>query len=309
MTALTIVLVVAQLFTGSVGSSEQHLLGLFNIFNPTSTPATMARNLNSLIGPIRNPLAEDLTLNARASIILDLDSGRILYARNAGSHLPMASITKIMTALVVLDHFGDRLDEVITVPREGLAVTGSRMYLEAGEKITAHNLLRGMLIESANDAAMTFAYEIAGSPDKFAGLMNAKAAELGLKDTNFANPIGFDGPSHYSTAMDLAHLTKVALANKTFSDIVSISKLTVKDVSGKKVHNLVTTNKLLDQYKNVVGVKTGTTTEAGESLVASVLGDSNQKVVVVLLDSPNRFEEGKRALDWALTSYTWIETL
>ena len=306
---LALLLVILQFFTGALDSSQQQLLGMFNIFEKNYSAADFASSLNYFIGPIRNPSVKDLDINARAAIITDVNSDRVLYAKNAEIRLPMASITKIMTALVALDKYGNQLNTVITVPGEALDVTGSKMSLSAGEKLTAYSLLKGTLIESANDAGMTLAYVVGGTLDQFVNLMNEKASNLGLAQTHFANPIGFDGDDHYSTAKDLAKLTRIALENKTFADIVATPKTTIGDISGKFVHQLTSTNKLLGQYHNVIGVKTGTTEEAGESLVAAVTGDSGQKVIAVLLDSPNRFQEGKKALDWSLKAYSWIEPL
>lgn len=309
MGSLALLLAILQFFTSAVGGAQSQPFSIFNFFNYDYSAADFATNLNYLIGPIRNPSVADLNLTAKAAIIVDVNSDRTLYAKNETTRLPMASITKIMTALVALDKFGSQLNTVITVPVEALDVTGSKMSLYAGEKITAHNLLKGALIESANDAGMTLAYAVSDSPDQFVTLMNQKAKALGLVDTNFANPIGFDGDNHYSTAKDLAELTRVALDNRTFASIVATPKTTVQDVTGKFVHQLTNTNKLLGQFKNVIGVKTGTTEEAGESLDAAVSGDSGQTVIVVLLDSSNRFQEGKKALDWALKAYSWIEPL
>lgn len=304
-----LLLVILRFFTGALDYSQQQLFHVFNIFDQNYSAADFANSLNYLIGPIRNISVPDLEVNARAAIVTDLNSDRVLYAKDADAHLPMASITKIMTALIAFDHYNNRLDAIVRVPAEALDVTGSKMYLYAGEDITAYNLLKGLLINSANDAGMTFAYAISGSPEKFAELMNQKAAALKLNNTHFVNPIGFDAEGHYSTAKDLAELTKFALTNKTFANIVNTQNTTVKDITGKFVHKLTNTNKLLGQYDNVIGVKTGTTEEAGESLVAAVAGDSGQTVVVVLLDSPNRFQEGKKALDWSLRAYSWIEPL
>lgn len=309
MGSFALLLVILRFLTGAIDSSQQQLLGVFNIFEKNYSAADFAQSLNYLIGPIRNSSQPELELNTRAAIITDVNSRRTLYAKNADNQLPMASITKIMTALVALDKYGNQLNTVITVPPEATQVTGSKMSLYANEKLTAGSLLKGTLIESANDAATTLAYAIGGNPEKFAELMNEKAKLLNLTSTHFTNPIGFDNPEHFSTARDLAELSRIAMENKTFANIVGTSKTTVTDISGKLTHPLTSTNKLLGQYQNVIGIKTGTTEEAGESLVAAVAGDSGQTVIVVLLDSPNRFQEGKKALDWALKAYSWIETL
>ncbi len=309
MTNLALLLVVLRFFTGALDGAQQQLLSVFNIFSTSYSATDFAQNLNSLIGPIRNLSFKDIELNSKASIIIDTQSNRVLYSNNPNTSLPIASLTKIMTALVALDKFGSQLNTIATVPVEAVEVTGSKMSLYSNERITIHNLLKGALIESANDAATALAYATADTPDQFVALMNQKASELGLTQTHFTNSVGFDNPQHYSTAKDLAELSRVAMENQTFADIVKTSKTTVRDVSGKFVHQLNTTNKLLGQFENVIGVKTGTTDEAGESLVAAVRGDSGQKVIVVLLDSPNRFQEGKKALDWALKAYSWIEPL
>ena len=306
MSSLAILFTALQFFTGTISTTQQQVLSLFNVFNP-ETPANFAKNLNSIIGPVRNPNAADLTLDAKAGLILDLDSNKVMYAKNSDDRLPIASITKIMTALVVLDKYGDKLDTVVTIPPEAISVTGSRMNLQAGEQITVRNLLQGMLIDSANDAATAFAYIVSGTPAKFVPLMNSKAQTLKLFNTHFTNPVGFDDAQHYSTVTDLAELTRSAVTNAFFAQTVATKNLTVKDKSGTIIHKLVNTNKLLGQFVNVTGVKTGTTTEAGESLVAEAVGSAKQRVVIVLLDSPDRFGEGEKGLNWALTSYTWIE--
>ena len=309
MQALSVLLIVAQFFTGALDAVQSQLLGVFDIFNRNYSLEQFARNLNVLIGPVRNPSYPDLQLKTKSAVILDQDSNRVLFAKNDDERLPMASITKIMTALVVLDKYGSHLDPVIIVPAEATQTSGSKMYLYSGERITVLNLLKGLLIHSANDAALAFAYDIAGGQDNFAQLMNSKAQTLGLFNTHFINPVGFDDPDHYSTARDLGELTRVALVNTTFAEIVAVKTTVARDVTGKFRHPLDNTNKLIGRYDNVIGVKTGTTDEAGASLVASAIGDSGQKVIVVLLDSPDRFTEGKEALDWALKAYSWIEPL
>ena len=308
MKTLSLLLVVIHFFTGALSSIQSQLFGAFNIFDANYSLEQFSRNLNLLIGPIRNPAYGDLELQARSAVILDFESNRTLFSKNPDEKLPMASITKIMTALVVLDTYTN-LETVITIPEAATKSNGSRMYLYAGESLTVRNLLKGLLINSANDVALTFALRIGGSTDKFAQMMNAKATQLGLFSTHFVNPTGFDDPGHYSTARDIANLTRIGLMDPTFAEIVSVSKTTVYDVTRKFSHELKNTNELVGRYTNVIGVKTGTTEEAGQSLVASARGDSGQEVIAVLLNSPDRFEEGKRALDWALKAYSWVEVV
>jgi len=309
MKSLALVMVIAQFFSGALNTVQGQLLETFNIFDANYSLANFVQNLNILIGPIQNPGYPQLELAAKSVIILDKDSGRVLYAKNADTRLPMASLTKIMTALVVLDKYQDNLDMPIQVSSVAANATGSQMYLYQNEKLTAYNLLKGLLIQSANDAATVFATEIANDSTSFIREMNSKAQEIGLINTHFTNAIGFDDIGHYSTARDIAEITRIAMNNPIFAKIVATDKATVYDITGHLSHNLNNTNKLVGKYQNVIGVKTGTTDEAGKSLVASAVGSSGQKVIAVLLDSPDRFGEGKEALDWALKAYSWIEAL
>jgi D-alanyl-D-alanine carboxypeptidase len=310
MQTFAVLLAVLQFLTGTFNSVDAKIFHTFNILDPNYSIENLTKSLNQLIGPIQNASAENLKISATSAIILDYDSGRVLMNKNSDAKLPMASITKIMTALVVLDIYDGRLETVIKVPSEALeGKVGSSMYLRANEAMTVRNLLRGLLIASANDAARTFAYISAGSISDFASMMNARAKALGLTNTHFVNADGFDSENHYSTARDIAKLTQTAFGDPVFSEIVGTASETVFDITGKFKHKLTTTNQLLTKYNNVVGVKTGTTEEAGQSLVAAAVGSAGQKVIVVLLDSPDRFGEASKALDWALKSHTWIESL
>lgn len=309
MNSLGLFLIILQFLTGSVSDSQSRILGLFNILSQEHSVADLATGLNFIVGPIRHPSAPELTLGSRAVVIIDDASGKVLYDQSSTTRLPMASITKLMTALVVLDATNNQTNGIVTVASQATAETGSKMYLLENERITVHNLLRGLLIQSANDAAVALAYGTTRNQDEFIQRMNAKATSLGLTNTRFANPTGFDAPGHYSTAQDIAKLAQVALANPIIADIVTTQRLTVQDTSRTHNHTLTTTNQLLGQYKNVIGVKTGTTGEAGASFVTSAVGAAGQKVIVVLLDSPDRFGEARQALDWALQNHSWIEPL
>jgi len=307
--SLALILVIAQFFSGALNTIQGQLLETFNIFDANYTLTSFVQNLNTLIGPIKNPGYPGPELAAKSVMILDQDSGRVLYAKNPDARLPIASLTKIMTALVVLDKYQNNLDMPIQVSSIAAEATGSRMYLYKNERLTALDLLKGLLIQSANDAATVFATEIADDPSSFVRAMNSKAQEMGLINTHFTNDIGFDEADHYSTARDIAEMTRVALNNEIFAEIVAIDKTTVYDITGRLSHSLNNTNELIGRFKNVIGVKTGTTDEAGESLVASAVGSSGQRVIAVLLNSPDRFREGKEALDWALRAYSWIEVV
>lgn len=306
MKTIAILLVMLNYLTGSSALVKDSLWGILTDPQAYSLHTLASQFLRP--EPIRDVLYPDPEINATAAIITDLDTGKVLFAKEPDKQMAIASITKIMTSLVVLNN-KTNLDEVYTVTEDSVKVSGSRMYLVVGEKMTIDNLLRGALIESANDAAYALAEGTFGNEEQFVAAMNAYANSLGLECTHFTNSWGADDKNHYSCARDLAKLTGTALQNETFRNIVSVKKTTVTDVYGKLQHNLNNTNKLLGTYLNIIGVKTGTTDNAGESLVVAAKGESNQTVITILLNSPDRFTEGKTLLDWALKAYNWIEPL
>jgi D-alanyl-D-alanine carboxypeptidase len=238
---------------------------------------------------------------------MDLDTGIIMYKKNPYQQMPMASLTKIMTAVLILD--SHRLDEVVTIKDNFNAMNsddlGVRMWLQKYEKITVENLLTGLLVPSAGDAAMALAKYYSGSAEAFVKAMNDKAKMLNLKNTHFVNPIGLDEQDHYSTAYDLAILTKYALRNRDFRRIVRISSATVTSTDGQIRHNLEGTNSLLNSYLDIRGVKTGTTDEAGQSLINLAHNINGKEVIVVLLNSPDRFQESKSIIDWTFRNFVW----
>jgi len=306
MKTLAIFLAIFNFLTGSLSTIKGDLANMIN--NPESYPLKSLAFKLARPEPVRNMMQGDPNIRATSAIVMDAETGKVLFAKNAKEDLAIASITKIMTGLVVL-RFSTNLNETIVASDNATKTEGSRMYLMTGERMSVENLLRGMLIDSANDAAVALAEGTLGSETRFVEEMNKYSGELGLKDTHFTNVYGADDPKHYSNAEDLARLTSYALQNETFRSIVSTAQITVADVSGKFSHKLQNTNKLIGKYLNVIGVKTGTTVEAGASLVVAAKGDSGQIVVAVLLNSPERFNEGKTLLDWALKAYTWIEPL
>lgn len=306
MKTIAILLVMLNYLTGSSAVVKDSLWGILTDPKAYSLHTLAAQFLQP--EPVRDVLYPDPTINATSAVVTDLDTGKILYAKESTKQMAMASITKIMTALVVLSG-KTNLDEIYIVPEEATKVSGSRMYLVANEKMSIDNLLRGALIGSANDAAYTLAVGTMGSETQFVAAMNTYAETLKLKSTHFTNSWGMDEKDHYSCAEDLAKLTGIALQYETFRNIIAIEKTTVTDIYGKLQHNLINTNKLVGKYANILGGKTGTTDNAGESLVIVAKGGSNQTIVAVLLNSPDRFTEGKNLLDWALKAYNWIEPL
>lgn len=212
---------------------------------------------------------------------MDLDSGRILYEKNANQKRLIASITKIMTAIVAIEE-GD-LTEKITVGEEVLSMYGTNIYVEVGEKMKLRDLLYGLLLRSGNDASVVIAKAIAGSEEKFVNLMNKKAQEIGMKNTIFKNPHGLDEETeNYSTAYDMALLSKYAYKNKTYRNIVSTDKYEVS--TGKKTYLWYNRNKLLTTYEYCTGGKNGYTPRAGKTLVTTASKKRLNLTIVTLSD-------------------------
>ena len=212
---------------------------------------------------------------------MDLDSGRILYEKNANQKRLIASITKIMTAIVAIEE-GD-LTEKITVGEEVLSMYGTNIYVEVGEKMKLRDLLYGLLLRSGNDASVVIAKAIAGSEEKFVNLMNKKAQEIGMKNTIFKNPHGLDEETeNYSTAYDMALLSKYAYKNKTYRNIVSTDKYEVS--TGKKTYLWYNRNKLLTTYEYCNGGKNGYTPRAGKTLVTTASKKGLNLTIVTLSD-------------------------
>lgn len=244
-------------------------------------------------------------IEARSALLMDLDSGIHLYEKNAHQRLPIASLTKIMTAVIILESHS--LHEVVMVEDDFSLIPelGVRIWLSQYEKLTVRSLLVALLVRSAGDAALALATYHSDSVEAFVEEMNRKADILHLKNTNFRNPIGLDEEGHYSTAFDLAILTKYALRNNTFRQIVRLPRATITSVDGKIKHEFDSTNYLLNSFLDIRGVKTGTTDEAGQSLISLARHLNGKEVISVILDSPERFQESKRLIDWSFRNYTW----
>ena len=214
------------------------------------------------------------TLSAKSAILMDAESGRILYAYQAEEERPIASTTKLMTALVVLERGG--LGDMVTVTRHHMA-EGSSMYLKPGDRVTVEELLYGLLLCSGNDAALALA-DHCGGLERFVAEMNRKAAELGMTGTSFANPNGLDQEGHYSTARDMARLAACAVKNETLVRLCSTRSVTV---GGRTMTNH---NRLLRSIDGCIGLKTGYTRAAGRTLVSCVRRNGRTLVAVTLQD-------------------------
>jgi D-alanyl-D-alanine carboxypeptidase len=242
-------------------------------------------------------------LSAQGALAVDLDSGISLYEKNPDTPLLPASTTKIVTALVALDAYP--LDNVVTIPA-GVRVDGQKMGLYQGEQMKVEDLLYGLLVYSANDAAETLAKVYPGGYDAFILAMNQKAKDLNMVSSKFQNPVGLDGSSQITTAKDLVRVSEVAMKNPEFAKIVGTKTVTVKDVTGKTAYNLKNINELLGKVPGVLGVKTGWTENARENLVTYIERDGH-KVMIVVLGSQDRFGETKELIDWMFDSYEWRE--
>ncbi len=237
------------------------------------------------------------TTSARAAILMD-QYGQVLYAYNADAALPMASTTKIMTALVALES-GD-VTQAVKIPSAAVGVEGSSAYLIAGEEMSLLTLLYALMLESANDAAVAIAIAIDGSVEKFADRMNEKAVQLGLSATHFVNPHGLDHEEHYTSAHDLALLTAAALENETFAKIVSTVRYSAPVEGGESVRSFVNHNRLLREYEGCVGVKTGYTKRTGRCLVSAARRNGITLIAVTLGD-PNDWQDHRRMLDYGFS--------
>ena len=234
-------------------------------------------------------------VTAPAAILAGGDTDQPLAEKNAHERLAMASTTKIMTALLVLERAN--LHDAVTVSPTAL-VGGSSMGLQAGEVVTVEDLLWGLLLQSGNDAAVALAEHVAGSEADFVTLMNERAVQLGLVDTHFANPHGLDAPEHASSAYDLWLLAEATMKFPMFQEIVA-SRSHV--AAGRTLLNI---NELLDRYPGADGVKTGTTQAAGQSLVASVTRGGHRSLAVVL-GSQDRYADAEAIFDHYFSNYRW----
>lgn len=252
--------------------------------------------------PVLSETSSFPVLSAQAALAIDGDSSVTLYEKNPDSRLFPASTTKIVTALVAMDYY--QPDTVLTVGK--VRVEGQKMGLREGEEITVGNLLYGLLVYSANDAAEILAQNYPGGRDGFIFAMNAKAKELTLTNSLFRNPAGLDGSDQVTTARDLIRVSTVAMKNPYFAEIVGTKEKNVQSVDGKIKHKLTNINELLGVVEGVKGVKTGWTESARENLVTYIERDGH-KVMIALLGSQDRFGETKELIDWIFKNYTWKE--
>lgn len=240
-------------------------------------------------------------IDAPAGLLVTSD-GRVLWSRDAGKRRAMASTTKMMTALVVLERA--KLSDVVIVPKAAAGVAQNAVNLIPGERLTVRQLLETMLVSSANDAAYTLAVHVGGSEARFATLMNEKAAKLGLKDTHYVNSHGLDKPGHHSTAADLVTLGRVAMRDAEFRRIVGLRSVVITG-PGTRRRVFETTDEMLSAYSGMEGIKTGMTNDAGYCLVSAARRGQVELYGVILgtRSEGARFTQSRRLLDWGFAHY------
>jgi D-alanyl-D-alanine carboxypeptidase (penicillin-binding protein 5/6) len=265
--------------------------------------AVLAAVASLVVAPLGRAAAP--TPDAAAYILVDPATGETLAARAPDRELPMASTTKIMTALVVLRHA--RLDDLITVPPAAGAIEGSSGELEAGETLSVRDLLTALLVPSGNDAAVALAQGVGGSQAGFVAMMNQEAATLGLRHTHYANPHGLDAPGHHSSVSDMVRLGRAAMADPVFRSIVASRRARIAGPGGEGVRLYESENELLDIDPDADGIKTGMTDGAGYALVAHArrarLGTELYAAIIGEPSSDARARDAKRLLDWGFSQY------
>ncbi|MFA6183676.1 MAG: hypothetical protein WC682_01075 [Parcubacteria group bacterium] len=272
--------------------------------------------------PVKKAQAADLTISrAHSSIILDADSGTILHFENAKEERQIASLTKIMTAILVVENIKDLENEAVTIDEEAVYADGTKIgcpssgncignRLKIGEVISVSSLFKAMLMNSANDSAIALAKHIGGTQEKFAEMMNDKVKELGLKNSHFMTPSGLeiDGKETegYSSAYDIARITAYSMRYKIIWDTFRMRNTTIYSMDGKTSHDIINTDRLLDEMPQCLGTKTGFTPLAGKSLMLAA-EDSTKKhrIIAVVLDDPYMWEDIKEMAYWAFSSYNW----
>lgn len=254
-----------------------------------------------------NGLTTKLAESAKSVMMIEASTGKVLYERDADIKLAPASMTKMMSLILIMEAVEKniiRLDEMVTVSENASGMGGSQILLETGEKMSVDDLIKGISIASANDAVVALAEKIAGSEAEFVNMMNKRAKELGLKNTNFKNPHGLDTANHYSTARDMALIGKELVKHQKILEYSSIYEDYLREDTDRKIW-LVNTNKLVRFYDGVDGLKTGYTEEAGYCLTATAKKDGMRIITVVMgePDTKTRNKETTEMLDYAFANY------
>ncbi|MEI6650650.1 MAG: D-alanyl-D-alanine carboxypeptidase family protein [Candidatus Moraniibacteriota bacterium] len=283
------------------------------------------RDQSSDFLPIKKPgMGQFAVPTAYSAVLLDATTGRALFQQDANEHRAIASITKLMTTMIVVESVKN-LDEPVTIQEDAVYAEGTRVgcprsgycvseRLHVGEKVSVRNLLKAALMNSANDAAIALAEHISGSQDAFAKKMNDRAAELGLENTHFCTPSGLElddaaaEENCYSSALDVAKIASYALHYDILWETMRLPGTTIPSTDGKYEHTIFNTDPLIGQYPNLVGTKTGFTPRAGYSLLAVAKDPASAKhiLIAVVLNDPSRWQSVQSMLSWGFSAYEWL---
>ncbi|MDI6874639.1 serine hydrolase [Candidatus Solincola sp.] len=293
---LLAILLVAGATTAWVGRGEEGRARVFEL------PASNLEDLREqyVPGGISEP-----DIPARAAVLMEAESGEILWEKNADLELPMASTTKIMTAVITLENAS--LDEKVVVSERASSTGESSAWLEKGEVLTVEQLLHALMVQSANDSAVALAEHVAGSVEAFVEMMNRKAVELGAEHTRFANPHGLDQRGHYTTARDLARIAAYAMRNPVFRELVISDGYQIPWPGHPYNRVMVNHNKFLKLYPYATGIKTGYTEGAGKCLVASAAKDGRELISVILNGGDSYWDQAVQLMDHGFQDFARVE--
>jgi D-alanyl-D-alanine carboxypeptidase (penicillin-binding protein 5/6) len=278
-------------------------LGLLLMGAATLTPSiAFAKSVGAQSAPVRTAIVPHQfppwrVAPAHGILLKELKSGRVLYEYDAGKRMSPASLTKIMSALVILEK--GQLDDFVTISPNAARAHKTHLRVKAGQVFRLEDLLKAMLIVSANDACLAAVEHVGGDEAQFVALMNDKAAVLGLADTHFSNACGFDGQDHYSTAEDLATLSVMALDQPIFRQLVREERSIITPIYGHRAYVLHNTNRLLGRIPGVEGIKTGFTSKAGRCLIAKV-SQNGSDLLLVILNSKRRWNTATNLITYGL---------
>jgi D-alanyl-D-alanine carboxypeptidase len=313
-------------FNGKAPEAKQTLTDSLQTIAPAEEPMEMPvaveeRRLTSTFLPIHKESAPNLNLTTpHAAVILDADSREVLFKSAADARRQVASLTKILTALIVVERVAD-LEEAVTIDQEAVYTEGTRVgcprtgycddvRLKVGERVSVRDLLKAALMNSANDAAIALGKHLGTTQAGFATIMNERVRALGLKDSNFCTPSGLEPDGRekecYSTAYDMAVITTEALKHDILWEYMRQEKDIIHSTDGTVAHELFNTSELLGVQPNLIGTKTGFTPLAGRSLLAVAADPSNEhRVVAVVLDDPYRWQTVRSMFDWSFEAFEW----
>lgn len=278
-----------------------------------SEPAKLGDDFYNVIKkPVKKENAKDPQVFANVAYLMDYSTSYPMYGQNENQKVPIASTTKMATAIVVLENHSDKLNDIVTITPQMIAVAGSDIKLLSGEKISVDSLLKGLLIMSGNDTAFALASYFGGK-EAFVNEMNDKMRQIGAYDTQYKDPAGLDDEG-YSTAHDLAVIAAYALKNQQFAEIVRTPETSISSSDGRIVHDLKNSNRMVRQeeqlyYPNAIGIKTGFTNDAGHVLVSCAQKDNHKILAVILNTQENSLtasaKESKKLLEWGFDNWQW----